>query len=78
MTNPIQLLLRDKPPVMVLDMGLGSREQGFSVETPKRIPTIAMVPARPPTRRSPDPGRQAKGARREAGLFLRPKVTPTA
>ena len=45
MTNPIQLLLRDKPPVMVLDMGLGSREQGFRVETPKRVPVTAKAPA---------------------------------
>jgi hypothetical protein len=45
LTNPIQLLLRDRPPVMVLDMGLGSREQGFSVQTPKRVPTTATVPA---------------------------------
>jgi len=30
-SNFIQDLLRDKPPVMVLDMGLGSREQGFPV-----------------------------------------------
>ena len=38
MSNTIQDLLRDKPPVMILDMGLGSREQGFSVQTPKRVP----------------------------------------
>ena len=45
MTNAIQLMLRDKEPVMVLDMGLGSREQGFVVQTPKRVPTTASVPA---------------------------------
>ena len=45
MTNPIQLLLRDKPPVMILDMGLGSREQGFRPQTPKRVPATASVPA---------------------------------
>ena len=45
MTNPIQLLIRDKPPVMVLDMGLGSREQGFRPQTPKRVPVTAAKPA---------------------------------
>jgi hypothetical protein len=33
-----------KATIMVLDMGLGSREQGFSVRTPKRVPTTAKVP----------------------------------
>ena len=48
MTNAIQDLLRDKPPVMILDMGLGSREQGFSVRTPKRVPeTAGIMPAEP-------------------------------
>lgn len=42
MSNIIQDLLRDKPPVMVLDMGLGSREQGFVVQTPKRVPVTAI------------------------------------
>lgn len=41
MSNLIQDLLRDKPPVMIFDMGLGSRQQGFSVETPKRVPVTA-------------------------------------
>jgi hypothetical protein len=45
LTNAIQLLLRDKEPVMVLDMGLGSREQGFRPETPKRVPATAKAPA---------------------------------
>ena len=47
-SNFIQDLLRDKPPVMVLDMGLGSREQGFLVQTPKKVPvTAGVVPAVP-------------------------------
>jgi hypothetical protein len=45
LTNPIQLLIRDKPPVMVLDMGLGSREQGFCPQAPKRVPETAVKPA---------------------------------
>jgi len=45
LTDPIQRLLRDKPPVMDLDMGLGSREQGFKAQTPKRVPVTARVPA---------------------------------
>lgn len=45
MTNFIQRLIRDKPPVMVLDMGLGSREQGFRPQTPKRVPATAAKPA---------------------------------
>ncbi len=45
LTNAIQMLLRDKPPVMVLDMGLGSREQGFRPQTPKRVPVTASKPA---------------------------------
>lgn len=44
MTNAIQRLLHDKPPVMVLDMGLGSREQGFEAQTPKRVPVTVRVP----------------------------------
>ena len=48
MTNAIQDLLRDKPPVMILDMGLGSREQGFSVQTPKRVSvTAGLMPPEP-------------------------------
>ena len=41
MSNFIQDLLRDKPPVMVLDMGLGSREQGFPVHDPDPVRVIA-------------------------------------
>ena len=36
LSNSIQDLLRDKPPVMVLDMGLGSRLQGFVARPPRR------------------------------------------
>jgi hypothetical protein len=45
LTDAIQRLLRGKPPVMDLDMGLGSREQGFKAQTPKRVPTVARLPA---------------------------------
>lgn len=44
LNNFIQDLLRDPPPVMILDMGLGSREQGFSAQMPKRVPVTAIVP----------------------------------
>jgi hypothetical protein len=44
-TKTIQVLLRDRPPEMILDMGLGSREQGF----PSHKPAIPLppLPARP-------------------------------
>ena len=48
MSDIIRDLLRDKPPVMIYDMGLGSREQGFLVQTPKKVPvTAGVVPAEP-------------------------------
>ena len=42
MSNFIQDLLRDKPPVMVLDMGLGSREQGFPVHDTEPMRVIGQ------------------------------------
>jgi hypothetical protein len=39
----IQDLLRDKPPVMVLDMGLGSRLQGFPVHDSEPLEAIGAV-----------------------------------
>ena len=47
MTNPIQLLIRDKPPVMVLDMGLGSRLQGFPVHDSEPMRVIGGVAGDP-------------------------------
>ena len=48
MSDLVRDLLCDTPPVMVLDMGLGSREQGFSVQTPKRVPvTAGLMPPEP-------------------------------
>lgn len=46
MGNYIQDLLRDKPPVMVLDMGLGSREQSLPAHDsePVRVIGIAGAP----------------------------------
>ena len=37
MTNPIQKLLREPAAALSLDMGLGSREQGFATHRPKRV-----------------------------------------
>ena len=53
MSNFIQDLLRDKPPVMVLDMGLGSREQGFPVHDSEPVEAIGAVgdPIVPVTKR---------------------------
>ncbi len=45
MTDPIQLLIRDKPPAMILDMGLGSREQSFQPQAPARVPVTVRKPA---------------------------------
>ena len=42
MSNFIQDLLRDKPPVMVLDMGLGSREQSLPAHDPEPVPVVAI------------------------------------
>ena len=47
MSTFIQDLLRDKPPVMVLDMGLGSREQGFPVHDREPVRVIGAVAADP-------------------------------
>lgn len=47
MSNSIQDLLRDKPPVMVLDMGLGSRLQGFPVHDSEPVRVIGGVFADP-------------------------------
>lgn len=46
MSNFIQDLLRDKPPVMVLDMGLGSRLQGFPVHDSEPVEAIAQTTQR--------------------------------
>ena len=46
MSNFIQDLLRDKPPVMVLDMGLGSRLQGFPVHDSEPMRVIAQITKR--------------------------------
>jgi hypothetical protein len=43
LSNFIQDLLRDKPPVMVLDMGLGSRLQGFPVHDSEPMRVIATT-----------------------------------
>lgn len=43
MSDFIRDLLRDKPPVMVLDMGLGSRLQGFPVHDTEPMRVIAGV-----------------------------------
>ena len=43
--NFIQDLLRDPPPVMILDMGLGSREQSLPAHDSEPVPAIAIVPA---------------------------------
>ena len=42
MSDLIRDLLRDKPPVIVLDMGLGSREQGFPVRDSEPMEVIAI------------------------------------
>jgi hypothetical protein len=43
MSNIIQALVRDKPPGMVLDMGLGSRLQGFPVRDSEPLEAIGVV-----------------------------------
>ena len=43
MGNFIQDLLRDKPPVMVLDMGLGSREQSLPAHDSEPVAAIAII-----------------------------------
>jgi hypothetical protein len=48
MSNTIQHLLRDKPPVMVLDMGLGSREQSLPVHDSTPIEAIGVVAVEAP------------------------------
>jgi hypothetical protein len=45
MSNAIQDLLRDPPPMMILDMGLGSREQSLPVHDSKPMHIIAANPA---------------------------------
>ena len=47
MSAVIRDLLRDKPPVMVLDMGLGSRQQGFPVHDSEPVEVIAIIAADP-------------------------------
>ncbi len=49
MANFIQDLLRDKPPVMVLDMGLGSREQSMPAHDSEPVRVIAGIIADPVT-----------------------------
>ena len=54
MGNFIQDLLRDRPPVMILDMGLGSREESLAIPALPKIltaspaihtsPTVALLP----------------------------------
>ena len=47
MSNFIQDLLRDKPPVMFLDMGLGSRNQSQPAHDPEPVRVVANDQARP-------------------------------
>ena len=47
MSNAIQDLLREPAPELILDMGLGSREQGFAGQRPKRVRLI--LPEEPAT-----------------------------
>ena len=49
MSNYIQGMLRDPPPSMVLDMGLGSREQSMPVHDSKPVQAIAAVPSEAPS-----------------------------
>lgn len=52
--NFIQDLLRDRPPVMILDMGLGSREESLAIPALPKIltaspathtsPAVALLP----------------------------------
>ena len=49
MSNRIQDLLRDKPPVMVLDMGLGSRLQSLPAHDSEPVRVIGInCPPSPP------------------------------
>ena len=41
--SAIQDLLRDPPPVMIFDMGLGSREQSLPAGDPKQAPVTART-----------------------------------
>jgi len=43
MSNIIQDLLRDKPPVMIYDMGLGSREQSLPAHDTEPAPITATL-----------------------------------
>lgn len=45
MSNAIQYLLRDPPPMMILDMGLGSREQSLPAHDPEPVRVIASKQA---------------------------------
>ncbi len=45
MSNALQHLLRGKAPVLILDMGLGSREQGFPSQKPE-VP-LPPLPSQP-------------------------------
>lgn len=47
MSNAIQALLREPKVELILDMGLGSREQGFAAHPPKRKRLILSKPAQP-------------------------------
>jgi len=47
LSNIIQDLVRDKPPVMVLDMGLGSRLQGFPVRDSEPLEAIGIAAGDP-------------------------------
>ena len=69
MSNAIQDLLRDKPPVMVLDMGLGSREQSLPVRDSVQVRVIANDRASIADPPSAIPLSASREARREAGLF---------
>ena len=48
--NFIQDLLRDPPPVMILDMGLGSREQSLPAHDPEPMLVIAKDQGKPADR----------------------------
>jgi hypothetical protein len=49
MSDFIRDLLRDKPPVMVLDMGLGSREQSLPVHDGEPVRVVGGIAADPIT-----------------------------
>ena len=50
LSNAIQNLLSDPPTTMILDMGLGSREQSLPIHDPEPVRVIANDQARPADR----------------------------